>query len=63
MKKEFHRINRLPAYVFAETNKLKAEFREDGNDIIDFGMGNPDLNTEKFIVEKLIETAKKPKSQ
>ena len=62
MKKEFHRINRLPAYVFAETNKLKAEFREDGNDIIDFGMGNPDLNTEKFIVEKLIETAKKPKT-
>ncbi len=62
MKKEFHRISRLPAYVFAETNKLKAEFREDGNDIIDFGMGNPDLNTEKFIVEKLIETAKKPKT-
>ena len=62
MKKEFHRITRLPAYVFAETNKLKAEFREDGNDIIDFGMGNPDLNTEKFIVEKLIETAKKPKT-
>ncbi len=62
MKKEFHRITRLPAYVFAETNKLKAEFREDGNDIIDFGMGNPDLNTENFIVEKLIETAKKPKT-
>ena len=62
MKKEFHRITRLPPYVFAETNKLKAEFREDGNDIIDFGMGNPDLNTENFIVEKLIETAKKPKT-
>ena len=62
MKTEFHRITRLPAYVFAETNKLKAEFREGGNDIIDFGMGNPDLNTEDFIVEKLIETAKKPKT-
>ena len=62
MKTEFHRITRLPAYVFAETNKLKAEFRESGNDIIDFGMGNPDLNTEDFIVEKLIETAKKPKT-
>ncbi len=62
MKTEFHRITRLPAYVFAEINKLKAEFRESGNDIIDFGMGNPDLNTEDFIVEKLIETVKKPKT-
>ena len=62
MKTEFHRITRLPPYVFAETNKLKAEFRESGTDIIDFGMGNPDLNTEDSIVEKLIETAKKPKT-
>ncbi len=62
MKTDFHRITRLPAYVFAETNKLKAEFREGGSDIIDFGMGNPDLNTEDFIVEKLIETARKPKT-
>jgi alanine-synthesizing transaminase len=62
MKTEFHRITRLPAYVFAEINKLKSEHRENGNDIIDFGMGNPDLDTEDFIVEKLIETVKKPKT-
>ena len=61
MKTEFHRITRLPSYVFAEVNKLKARYRDQGHDIIDFGMGNPDIDTESFIVDKLIETVKKPK--
>ena len=43
MKTEFHRITRLPSYVFAEVNKLKARYRDQGHDIIDFGMGNPDI--------------------
>ena len=46
MKTEFHRITRLPSYVFAEVNKLKARYRDQGHDIIDFGMGNPDIDTE-----------------
>ena len=62
MKTEFHRIARLPSYVFAEVNKLKAKYRDQGHDIIDFGMGNPDIDTESFIVDKLIETVKKPKT-
>ena len=62
MKTEFHRITRLPSYVFAEINKLKAKYRDQGHDIIDFGMGNPDIDTESFIVDKLIETVKKPKT-
>ncbi len=62
MKTEFHRITRLPSYVFAEVNKLKAKYRDQGHDIIDFGMGNPDIDTESFIVDKLIETVKKPKT-
>ena len=61
MKTEFHRITRLPSYVFAEVNKLKAKYRDQGHDIIDFGMGNPDIDTESFIVDKLIETVKKAK--
>lgn len=59
---EFHRIKRLPPYVFEEVNRLKAEARAGGADIIDFGMGNPDLPTPDFIVEKLIETVKKPRT-
>jgi len=59
---EFHRIKRLPPYVFEEVNRLKAEARAAGADIIDFGMGNPDLPTPDFIVEKLIETVKKPRT-
>ena len=62
MKTDFHRITRLPSYVFAEVNKLKAKYRDEGHDIIDFGMGNPDIDTESFIVDKLIETVKKPKT-
>jgi alanine-synthesizing transaminase len=59
---EFHRIRRLPPYVFEEVNRLKARLRSEGVDIIDFGMGNPDMPTPKHIVDKLIETARDPKS-
>ena len=58
MNYDFHRIRRLPPYVFEEVNKLKASLRAKGVDIIDFGMGNPDMPTPKHIVDKLIETAK-----
>ena len=59
---EFHRIKRLPPYVFAEVNRLKAEYRANGVDIIDFGMGNPDMDTPAHIVDKLVETARKPRT-
>jgi alanine-synthesizing transaminase len=59
---EFHRVKRLPPYVFEEVNRLKAEARARGADIIDFGMGNPDLPTPDFVVEKLIETVRKPRT-
>jgi len=59
---EFYRIKRLPPYVFAEVNKLKASERAKGNDIIDLGMGNPDSPTPKHIIDKLIETVKNPKT-
>jgi alanine-synthesizing transaminase len=62
MNNEFHRIRRLPPYVFEEVNKLKAKLRADGVDIIDFGMGNPDMPTPRHIVDKLIETVKRPKT-
>jgi alanine-synthesizing transaminase len=56
---EFTRLQRLPAYVFNITSALKAEARKRGEDIIDFGMGNPDGATPKHIVDKLIEAAQK----
>ena len=56
---EFRRLTRLPAYVFNITNDLKASARRRGEDIIDFGMGNPDGATPKHIVDKLIEAAQK----
>jgi len=52
---EFHKVRRLPPYVFEEVNRLKASARAGGADIIDLGMGNPDLPTPKFIVDKLCE--------
>ena len=58
----FHTIDRLPPYVFAEVNKLKAEVRKQGKDIIDFGMGNPDAPTPPHIVEKLVESINNPKT-
>ena len=62
MQDEFHRIKRLPPYVFEEVNRLKAEARNRGADIIDFGMGNPDMPTPDHIVDKLIETVRKPRT-
>jgi alanine-synthesizing transaminase len=56
---EFSRLTRLPAYVFNITNDLKAAARKRGEDIIDFGMGNPDGATPKHIVDKMIEAAQK----
>ena len=61
MVEEFHRIKRLPPYVFAEVNALKAEARAGGADIIDLGMGNPDMQTPQHIVDKLVETVNKPR--
>ncbi len=58
----FHRIRRLPPYVFSIVNTLKYEARRRGEDIIDLGMGNPDLPTPKHIVDKLCEAAKNPKN-
>jgi alanine-synthesizing transaminase len=62
MNFEFHRIKQLPPYVFEEVNRLKAGLRAQGADIIDFGMGNPDMPTPKHIVDKLCETARDPKA-
>lgn len=58
MSREFYRISRLPPYVFAEVNTIKARARAEGRDVIDFGMGNPDSPTPQHIVDKLIETSK-----
>ncbi len=54
------RMYRLPPYVFAQVNALKMEKRRAGEDIIDLGMGNPDLPTPKHIIDKLVEAAQKP---
>jgi len=59
---EFHRIKRLPPYVFEEVNRLKAQARARSDDIIDFGMGNPDMPTPQHIVKKLVETVSKPRT-
>ncbi len=62
MNTQFHRIRRLPPYVFETVNALKAKLRADGVDIIDFGFGNPDMETPEHIIEKLVETARKPRT-
>lgn len=62
MAEEFHRIRRLPPYVFAEVNAAKAAARAAGEDIIDLGMGNPDSPTPAHIVAKLVETVADPRS-
>ena len=59
---EFHRIKRLPPYVFAEVNAMKAAARAAGDDIIDLGMGNPDSPTPQHIVDKLCETVQDAKT-
>lgn len=56
---EFHRINRLPPYVFNIVNELKEKARSEGQDIIDFGMGNPDQPTPKHIVAKMVEVTER----
>jgi alanine-synthesizing transaminase len=60
LMQEFHRISRLPPYVFNIVNELKAKARAAGEDIIDFGMGNPDQPTPQHIVDKLIEAVQRP---
>ena len=59
---EFHRVRRLPPYVFEQVNRLKAAARANGADIVDLGMGNPDLPAPKHVIEKLVETAGKPRT-
>src|SRR5579862_8211017 len=59
---EFHRIRRLPPYVFAEVNQAKARARSAGDDIIDLGMGNPDSATPPHIVAKLVEAVQDPRT-
>jgi len=59
---QFDKINRLPKYLFAEINDLKMTLRREGQDIIDFSMGNPDAATPQPIIDKLCETAMKPKT-
>jgi alanine-synthesizing transaminase len=59
---EFHRMTRLPPYIFGIVDQLKMEARRRGEDIIDLGMGNPDLPTPKHIVNKLIEAVKNPRN-
>ncbi len=61
-QEEFYRIKKLPPYVFEEVNSLKARLRQEGRDIIDLGMGNPDMPTPSHIVDKLTETARNPKA-
>ena len=62
MNEEFHRIRRLPPYVFEHINPIKAKARAAGVDIIDLGMGNPDLPTPQHIVNKLKETINDPRT-
>lgn len=62
MSEDFYRIKRLPPYLFAEVNALKAAARARGDDIIDFGMGNPDLPTPQHIIDKMVEAVADPKT-
>jgi alanine-synthesizing transaminase len=62
MDQTFHRIKRLPPYVFAEVNAMKASARAAGEDVIDFGMGNPDSATPQHIVDKLNEAVADPRT-
>ncbi|WP_343563107.1 LL-diaminopimelate aminotransferase [Kiloniella sp. b19] len=62
MDNEFHRIKRLPPYVFAEVNALKAKARAEARDIVDFGMGNPDQPPPQHVIAKLAEAAANPRT-
>ena len=59
---DFHRIKRLPPYVFEQLNRIKAAARAGGADIVDLGMGNPDLQAPKHVIDKLVETVGKPRT-
>ncbi len=59
---DFHRVKRLPPYVFEQVNRLKAKARAGGADIVDLGMGNPDLPAPAHVIAKLVETAGKPRT-
>ena len=59
---DFHRVSRLPPYVFAVVNELKEVARSRGEDIVDLGMGNPDIPTPRHIVEKVIEACRNPRN-
>jgi alanine-synthesizing transaminase len=59
---EFHKVRRLPPYVFEQVNRLKASARAKGADIIDLGMGNPDLPTPRAIVDKLVDVVRDPRT-
>ena len=59
---EFHKTRRLPPYVFEQVNRLKATARSQGADIVDLGMGNPDLPTPKSIVDKLCDVVRDPRT-
>jgi alanine-synthesizing transaminase len=59
---KFARLDRLPPYVFATVDAMKMEARRKGEDIVDLGMGNPDLGTPKHIVDKMVEAVQKPQN-
>src|SRR3982751_5109641 len=59
---EFYRISKLPPYVFAVVNEMKARLRADQQDVVDLGMGNPDGSTPRAVVSKLVEAARNPKN-
>ena len=61
MAEEFYRINRLPPYIFNIVNELKVLARKNGDDIVDFGMGNPDQKTPEHIINKMQECSNKEK--
>lgn len=61
-RQEFYRVQRLPPYVFAEVNAMKAAERAAGRDVIDFGMGNPDRPSPSHVVDKLAEAARNPRT-
>src|SRR5215217_7247657 len=59
---DFYRIKRLPPYVFEQVNRIKAQARAGGADIIDLGMGNPDMQAPQHVIDKLVETVGKPRT-
>ena len=62
IRHDFNKLNRLPPYIFAEVTSLMAAARKAGEDIIDLGMGNPDLPTPPHVVEKICEAARNPRN-